>query len=105
MAKLELRSSFFRVIHVDGAFGGLTGRGYINAALYSERRAVPRVTEQKYNENGLVGTEQIIRSRQNVVREVEVDVMLDYGAAVAIRDWLDRKIKEHDKVFGKTDGS
>jgi hypothetical protein len=36
-----IKSNFFRVIHVDGAFGGLSPNGFVHMALYSERRAIP----------------------------------------------------------------
>jgi hypothetical protein len=39
-----IKSSGFRVIHVDGAIGSVTPRGLIHAALFSERMPTPRVT-------------------------------------------------------------
>ena len=32
----------FREVHVDGAHGGVTPRGFINANFYSERFPVPK---------------------------------------------------------------
>ena len=37
-----LKNPAFRVVHVDGAVGGVTPRGRIPMAVYSERPAIPQ---------------------------------------------------------------
>jgi hypothetical protein len=86
-----IKSRFFRVVHVDGAYGGLAGRGYITAALYNERLAIPQITEAQIGSDGSVSSEQVIESKQHVVREVEVELILDLPSARVFARWLNEK--------------
>ena len=43
----DVKGTHFRTVHVDGIWGGPTGRGYIHAVVYTERHPIPRVTEAK----------------------------------------------------------
>ena len=53
-----IKSNYFRVICVDGAFGGVspTGRS-VHMAIYSERRPLPRKTVHSIEEDGDLGDE------------------------------------------------
>jgi hypothetical protein len=88
-----IKGSFFRVIHVDGAIGGITPRGLIHCSIYSERVAIPRVTRQPVNADGLLGDQEVIESREGVVREMEVDLIFDERTAKELRDWLERRLE------------
>jgi hypothetical protein len=103
-----IKSNFFRVIKADGAFGGLTGNGSLHMALYSERNAIPTKTVHKVMAGGL-GPEirEKREGRKAVVREVEIDVTMDIGVAIVLRNWLDEKITQFQKLIGPipTDGS
>ena len=69
-----IKSNFFRVIHADGAFGGLAPNGNIHMALFSERQAIP--TKVVYSVEGTgIGPEISDKreEREALVREVEVD--------------------------------
>ncbi|HLW54414.1 MAG TPA: hypothetical protein VKW06_16380 [Candidatus Angelobacter sp.] len=41
-----VKSNYFRVIHADGMYGGLTPCGGIFFALYSDRQPLPELTVQ-----------------------------------------------------------
>jgi hypothetical protein len=99
-----LKAPFFRTIHVDGAVGSITARGYIHAAIYSERKSIPHITEQKYTDDTPVGKEVVVRARQHVVREMEVDLVFDYRSAIEFRDWLNRKLVDWDTAFRAQNG-
>jgi hypothetical protein len=98
-----IKSPYFRVIHVDGVWGGLTGRGLIHAALYSERRAIPQVTEMYTQGDGELSQEKVVRSKKHIAREVEADLLLDAKTAKELGEWLLTKVKEHDKLFYSSD--
>src|SRR5689334_23353953 len=90
-----IKGNFFRVISVDGAFGGLSPQGRsIHMALFSERRPLPRKTVHSLGTDGLLSDELMDRreTRKAFVREVEADVVMDLPTAIAIRKWLTRKI-------------
>ena len=83
-----IKSAQFRVIHVDGAHGGLRHTGQtVHMALFSERNAIPQHEEYRVTE-GTLGEKVRSEGREAVVREVEVDAIMDLDTARAIRDWL-----------------
>jgi hypothetical protein len=97
-----IKSNFFRVVHMDGALGGLTPRGYIHCAIYNERAAVPLVTEYKLVDDVLSG-EEPIEGKVGMVRELEVDLMMSRPVAEELRNWLTDRIKEYDKRLAETE--
>ena len=86
-----IKSASFRVIHADGAIGGVTPGGYIHMALYNERRALPIRIVFAAAERGL-GEEISREEPDSFERELEVDVFLDLDTAQALRNWLSEKI-------------
>jgi hypothetical protein len=97
-----IKSSLFRVVHADGAYGGVTSRGYLNFSLYNERAAIPRVSERDVTvgKDGAIvaGPERTTDSREGFVREVEVEVLMDYRTAVEFLEWLKQKVEIMDKL-------
>ncbi len=87
-----IKGNFFRVIHADGAWGGIDPRGHIQFALYNERRPIPRVTAMEVR-GGQPTPERIEEEEPGMVREVEVEVIMDLATAISFRSWLDDKIE------------
>jgi hypothetical protein len=88
-----LKSHYFRVVHVDGALGGITPSGDIFFSLYNQRMPIPTLTVQPFADSALgpeLMSERVIR--EGIVREVEVGVILTPLVASQLRDWLDEKI-------------
>jgi hypothetical protein len=90
------KANFFRVIHVDGAFGGLspTATG-LQMSLYSERAPIPKEVVHQIN-NGVMGPEILDRRivRDGVFREVEATLNMSLDVAISMRDWLSGRIDE-----------
>lgn len=83
----------FREIHVDGAYGGITPRGYINLNFYAERFPIPKSTTYNLQENKLA--EKITEEcKAGIIREYEFGVYLDFNTATDIYNFLGQKIKE-----------
>ena len=94
-----IKSNFFRVIHADGAFGGLGPSGSIHMALYNERQAIP--TQTVYALEGIGLGPEIKgkrKGREGLVREVEVDVIMSAEQARALRTWLTDKIESVESL-------
>jgi|ERR1035441_5640410 hypothetical protein len=93
------KSQNFRVIHADGAFGGLTPRKGIFLAFYNERFPIPEVTVQELTAEGRLGDE--IRSqrqaKEGIIREVEAGIVMDAEVARSLVVWLNEKIIEADR--------
>jgi len=89
------KSNYFRVIHADGAFGGLTPDGNVFFTLYSDHPPIPDETIQSVMADGTLGQE-VLEKRvitQGVERELEVSVVMPLSTAKALRDWLDERIR------------
>lgn len=91
-----IKSQAFRVIRADGAIGGITPNGHIHMALFSERQAIPRRIVTKVNPDGTLGDQvpEQTESRNSIVREMDVDVIMTVDAAELLRDWLIQRIGE-----------
>ncbi len=92
-----IKSNYFRVISVDGAFGGLSLSGRtINMAIYSERRPIPKRVVTSVKPDGFLGDEVKDKrdERDAIVRELEANLVFDLSTAIAIRGWLDDKITQ-----------
>lgn len=81
------KSGSFRTIHVDGIIGGLSPRGTINISAFSERTALPTASKLDVVA-GVPGAETITATRSGVVRELEVNMVMDVGAALSLLGWL-----------------
>ena len=87
-------SQHHRVIHVDGAWGGITGQGLIHMDLFSEYRSPPDSVKVQL-EVGKPPEELARVGGTAITREREVTAILNLQTATAIRDWLNQKIEEH----------
>lgn len=92
-----LKSNYFRVVHIDGAIGGVTPEGYIHASMYSERLAIPREQSFAIDENGALGELKDTLTRDGVVREMEIDAIMNIESAKSLRDWLTSNIERAEK--------
>lgn len=94
------KSHFFRTIHVDGVFGGPTPQGLIQLAFYSERLPVPKTVTHEVTEQGMLGPEigAVRVSRTSIYRELEINAMMTPDVARALRDFLNEKIEQLEKI-------
>ena len=98
-----IKSNYFRVVHVDGAHGGITPNGNIFFSAYSQRQPIPQITTQKVEPDGSI-TEEIREERvvkDGIVREVEVGIMMDASTAESLHKWLGEKIAVWKKLQKK----
>jgi hypothetical protein len=95
-----VKSNYFRVIHADGAYGGLTPYGGIFLSLYNDRKAIPDETVQSVGENGLLGPEisERTKTKDGIEREVETCIIMTLNTAKAIQQWLEERIKILEKL-------
>lgn len=93
-----LKSNHFRVIHADGAWGGISPQGNARLIFYNERPPIPQITVSKL-EHGALGADvpEKMVSRSGVVREMEVDVVFGLDVAIALQTWIGAVIGELKK--------
>jgi hypothetical protein len=96
-----IKGQLFRSVHVDGIFGGVIPSGrFIRMSVWNERWPIPKQTVHERDENGIVKNEIIEEriSRDAIVREVEIDLVMNVECATQMRDWLSVKLKEFEDV-------
>ena len=92
-----VRSPFFRVVHSNGGWGGITPREELSVTFYSERQALPQHVTHQVTPEGL-GSEMSREGTGNIHRECEVEVLMSMEEAVNLHRWLGAKIEEWRKV-------
>lgn len=94
-----LKSNAFRVLHVDGVYGGISPDGKINLSVYNQRRPIPKKITHEL-EGNILGDEitEKRESKQGVIRELEANLVMDATTAIALRDWLNEKIDQAEKA-------
>lgn len=90
-----IKSPQFSTIHADGAIGGPTPRGGLHVAFYAERMPIPTQVEHDLGSDGKLGEEKESSRivRDGVVRELEVDVIMDLDTAQSLHAWLGNNLK------------
>ena len=94
------RSPFFRVVHSNGAWGGLTPHQELSVTFYSERSSLPQRITHEMTPQGKLGRE-VSRNDTNkgsIHRECEVEVLMSMSEAVNLHQWIGTKIDEWRKV-------
>lgn len=101
-----IKSNFFRVIRVDGAYGGLSPHGDIHMAVYNQRQPIPVQTTNLITPDGKLGDESGKVAREGIVREVEADINCSPHVARTIAKWLIEKADMAEKLAreAKVDG-
>lgn len=96
------KSRNFRVVLAEGCFGGISPRGVIRSAFYNERSAIPQDGEITIRDGQAV-TETVTNAREGLVREVEVEVVMDLTTALSYHVWLSEKLEVLRKSAGISD--
>ena len=92
-----VRSPFFRVVHSNGVWGGITPRQELSMTFYSERQALPQYVTHRVTSEGL-GPEINREGTSNIQREWEVEVLMSMEEAVSLHRWLGAKIDEWREI-------
>ena len=82
------KANFFRVVHVDGALGGITPTRNIFVSLYNQRNPLPRLIEQQFFPDGTLGEEIDRKGKSGVFREMEVGLVLTAPVARELAKFL-----------------
>jgi hypothetical protein len=94
-----LKTSSYRSYYFNGIFGGLTPNGSIYMELFLERRPTPIKVKHKIKETGEIGDEIEKDTKKGIIREIECGLIMDINTATRLRDWIDGKIEEYEKIF------
>jgi hypothetical protein len=91
-------SPAYRVVHVDGVWGGITPHGLIQMALFSDRKPFPSRVDYQRGDGGVL--EEVRREQTDAAfeREIEVSGMLSVGVAKSLAAWLEERVAEIEAI-------
>lgn len=87
------KGNFFRVIHVDGAVGGMTPSREVFVSLFSQRSALPKSIELAVSPEGKLGAEISRDGKEGIFREMEIGVVMSAHAANDLAQFLLEQVK------------
>ena len=91
------KGKLFRVVHVDGALGGLTPTRNIFVSLYSQRNPLPTLIVQRFSPDGTLGEEISREGKTGVFREMEIGLVLNAPVARELAKFLVEQAKLLDE--------
>lgn len=96
-----LKTNNYKTVFVDGAYGGITPKGLLHMDLYLERHPIPKTSKIKIDDSGNLLDEEVQEKKQGIVREVQCGLAMDINTAISIRDWINTKLEQYEKLFKK----
>ena len=96
-----IKSSCFRVVHVDGVVGAIAPNKLVHASVFSERHAIPIQEDWSLKPDKTLGERVSYVSRGGVVRELEADLVMAPEVARQFARWL---IERANEAEGKSNG-
>lgn len=96
-----IKSNLFRVIYVQGIFGGITPKGNLQIALWNERWPIPKQSTYKFSSADGQISDEIMEERvvrDAVVREVEIQLLMDIDTAKVFSSWIQKHIADIEKA-------
>lgn len=92
------KSSSYRVLKVDGVWGGLTPKSEVQMAIYSERLPIPDTQVIEIDDEGRVRTLKQTGTTKGLIREVEATLCLPPQVARSVGQWLIDRANEFDRL-------
>jgi hypothetical protein len=96
-----IKTAGYRSYYVDGIFGGVTPTLMIYMELFLQRQVTPQIIEHEVGPEGRLGKELKRVGKQGIVREIEAGIVMNLETAKILRNWLDDRIKQLDRIIDK----
>jgi hypothetical protein len=97
------QSPFFRVIHADGAYGGLAPNGHIHITFYSEGPARPQRSTLEVAAGRIPVETPTESPKGQLFRELEASVVMDVNTGAAFYRWFSSKLDELRRILSISD--
>lgn len=94
------KSNLFRVVHADGAWGGLTPDLDVFFTFFNSRPPIPQILVHEIEDDGHVGEEILDQKvgKDGIVREVEVGVVMSAQHVEALIAFLQDRLESIKKI-------
>lgn len=100
-----IRSRHYRTIHADGAQFGLTPQAYVQFTLFSDQKPMPEFVMHKVTAEGKLGEpiEEVVKT--GIVREVEINVVMNPTAAASFIEVMQNTLKQIQEFLARQQAS
>lgn len=91
--------------YINGAYGGITGKGEIAVHFYLERPALPNSQTHNLTKDGKLSDNPEFEPAdlmKSMIRFVDTGIVMDLRTAKDIAQWLDDKIKMLEKLASES---
>jgi hypothetical protein len=90
-----VKSSHFRVVYASGVWYGGDSQQNLHLTFFNERPPIPKKLVFNLSEQGMIVSEDAAQreSKEGIVREIEIDVVLSVQAAVEFHKTLGENLK------------
>ena len=91
----------YNPVYVNGAHGGISPRGELIANFYLERQPLPNELTHSVSKEGAIGDVSSVDPKDlnsSLVRYVPCGIVLNYGSARNLHQWLGEKIAEMERM-------
>jgi hypothetical protein len=89
--------------YVNGAYGGMTGKGEFVVHFYLERMGLPLSTSYEVDANGKMSQETMEVKPDDhgssLVRFIQNGIIMDYNTAKAVHAWLGDQIGRFESIL------
>ena len=93
------RAPFYRLVQADGAWGRISPSGFIHMSFFNDCDPLPDREYHDVGPDGRLGEMKLqLPPNVNLVRQIEVDVVLSLEAAKRVRANLDNFIEIVEKL-------
>jgi hypothetical protein len=95
------KASDFKTTLATGVFGGLSNNGLLNANFFTDRAILPKYQNIEIDDEGNQIGKPVDEKDGDMLREVQVGVVMDINTAKSIVAWMNSKIEEFEKNIKK----
>ena len=91
-------SSQFRLMHVDGFYGGPAPSGMLYIQVFTLLPPMPTEIVQEISPNGTVGRELSRQVEVAIEHRVEAGLLMSEDVTRALRDWLSQQLEALESI-------
>jgi hypothetical protein len=94
------KSNLFRVVHADGAWGGVTPEGNLFFSFFNSRPPIPEMLVHPINDDGSLGEDipELKVSKEGIIREVECGIVMTPQNVKGLIDFLTGRLEQLEKI-------
>lgn len=96
---IYVKAPNFRASLINGAYGGVSPSGMINANFFLDQGVMPNMQVVEITDSGKLGDIIEEVKEGDIYRETQFGALMDVKTAKLIIKWLQEKVEEQEKLL------